>query len=57
MEGGVALLGMVPPVSVTELAVLVTMPPLHCGVAGVPTTVRPAGNASVKFTPVSGAVV
>ena len=48
--------GMVPPVRVTELAVFVTAPP-HCGLAGAPETVSPAGNPSVKVTPVSGVLL
>ena len=52
-----ALDGMLPPVSVTEVAVLVMLPPLHCGVVGVPTTVRPEGKESTKLTPVSMAAV
>lgn len=51
-----ALDGMLPPVSVTEVAVLVIVPP-HCGVSGVPATVRPEGNESTKLTPVSVAAV
>ena len=41
--------GMVPPVSVTELAVNVTVPP-HCGEIGVPETVMLAGKGSVRLT-------
>ena len=46
--------GLEPPVSVTEFIELVIVPPLHCGVAGVPNTVKLAGIVSVKLTPVSG---
>ena len=51
------LAGSVPPVSVTEVVVLVIVPPLHCGVVGVPMTVRPEGKESTKCTPVRGAAV
>jgi len=46
--------GMDPPASVTELVVLVIVPPLHCGVTGVPEIVKLAGRTSVKLTPVRG---
>jgi hypothetical protein len=46
----------VPPVNVTELAVLVIVPP-HWGLAGVPDTVRFGGRTSVRVTPVKGAAV
>lgn len=49
--GGVALAGIVPPLSVTDVAVLVIVPP-HCGEAGVPEIVNPAGRVSVMPTPV-----
>lgn len=45
--------GTEPPVRVTELAVDVTVPPLHWGEAGVPYTVKPVGNGSVNSTPVN----
>ncbi|MBV6466972.1 MAG: hypothetical protein PGMFKBFP_02301 [Anaerolineales bacterium] len=47
------LAGIVPPLNVTVVAVLVTVPP-HCGEAGAAETVTPAGMVSVKLTPVSG---
>ena len=50
--GGVDACGILPPVRVTEPLVLVMTPPLHCGVIGVPETVKFEGRLSVKFTPV-----
>ena len=43
--------GIDPPVNVTAVAVLVTIPPPHCGDAGTPDTVNPAGRVSVNVTP------
>lgn len=42
-----------PPLKVTEVAVLETVPP-HCGVAGAAETFKPAGSESVKDMLVSG---
>ena len=50
----VAFPAIVPPVKVTEPAVLVTIPPPHWGEAGTPETVTPTGKVSVMETCVSG---
>lgn len=48
--------GSEPPVSVTELAVVVTVPLLHCD-AAAPVTVNPAGSVSVRSIPVKAPAV
>ena len=50
------LAAIVPPVKVTVSAVVVTVPP-HCVGFGGVETIRPAGNVSVKVTPVSAVVL
>lgn len=45
--------GREPLARVTDVAVLVTTPPLHWGDVGVPETVNPVGSVSVRLIPVN----